>query len=326
MRNKIFFSPNIFIASLLVITFSSNAAENRWIRLQSTHFEMYSSAGPRTARDTIREFEQVRGFFIQAFGGQPAKPLPVRLVAFSSSKEFEPYRLNEFATAYYHQTGDRDYIVMSHAGADTFQVAVHEYVHLLVKHSGLNFPPWLNEGLAELYSTLRPLADKILVGDLIPARHRALLEGKWVPLSVIVAAGQDSPYYNEKDKAGSLYNEGWALTHMLNFQDEYRPKFGQLMHAISGGKESATALQEVYGRTVAWIENDLQAYLRGSSFKGGLVSAKLDKVSDETPAEALTDFDTRLMLADLLERPGKEAAHQAALEQLIEQDPKRPEP
>ncbi|MGA2590578.1 MAG: hypothetical protein ABSH32_11720 [Bryobacteraceae bacterium] len=115
--------------------------------------------------------------------------MPVRLVVFGSQKEYEPYRINEFATAYYHQIADRDYIVMSHGGADTFPIAVHEYVHLLVRHFGLKLPPWLNEGLAELYSTLKPMGGKILVGDLIPGRQRALLQDRWVLLAVIFTIG-----------------------------------------------------------------------------------------------------------------------------------------
>jgi len=304
----------------------SSAAELRWIRLQSPNFELYSSAGARSARDTLREFEQVRGFFIQAFGGPPAKAVPVRLAAFGSAREYEPYRINEFATAFYHQAAGRDYIVMSHGGADTFPIAVHEYVHLLVRHSELKLPPWLNEGLAELYSTLRPLGDKILVGDLIPGRHRALLEDKWVPLPVILAAGHDSPYYNEKNKAGSLYNEGWALTHMLYFRTEYRGKFGEFMRTVSGGTDSAAALQQVYGRTVVQIEKDLQAYLRGSSFQGALVSAKLEKTAAEIPTEPLDEFGASIVMTDLMDRPGNGDAQRAALERLTQMDPKRPEP
>ena len=200
----------LLVATLLLTTPLS--AENKWIRLPSANFEMYTSANPRAARDTVREFEQVRGFFLQAFGGPPAKPVPVRLVAFGSASEYLPYRPNEFASAFYHPGADRDYIVMGHAGADVFPTAVHEYVHLLVRHANLTFPPWLNEGVAELYSTLRPLGNKILVGDLIAGRHRALLQDKWVPLATILSADHNSPYYNEKNKAGSLYNEGWALT------------------------------------------------------------------------------------------------------------------
>jgi tetratricopeptide (TPR) repeat protein len=177
-----------------------------------------------------------------------------------------------------------------------------------------------------MYSTLKPYGGKILVGDLIPGRHRALLEDKWVQLEIILAADQSSPYYNEKAKASSLYNEGWALTHMLCFRNDYRPKFGQLLRTISEGKDSAVAFSELYGKTVGQIEKDLQAYLRGSTFQGSLVTAKLDNTSADIPAEPLADFDTGLMLADLAYRPGKEAEHQAAMQKLIAQDPKRPEP
>ncbi|HEX8984959.1 MAG TPA: hypothetical protein VF767_06005, partial [Bryobacteraceae bacterium] len=225
---------------VLVFTFPEylDGAESQWIRLRTANFEMYSSASPRTARDVVQDFEQVRAFFLPVIGKVADKSTPVRLVAFRSEKEFAPYRPNEFAVAYYQPTADLDYIVMSRSGSDIFPIAVHEYVHLLARHSGLKLPPWLNEGIAELYSTLRPMGDKILVGSLIPGRHQALLEEKWVPLATILAADQDSPYYNERSKAGSLYNEGWALTHMLYFRAEYRPKLGELLRRVSAGEES----------------------------------------------------------------------------------------
>jgi tetratricopeptide (TPR) repeat protein len=316
------------IALLLAALFAPvcNSAESHWIRLHSANFELYTSAGVRNARDTLKEFERVRSFFLQALGGPVAKPLPVRLVAFSNAKEYEPYRPNEFATAYYHETLERDYIVMSHGGADTFPVAVHEYVHLLVRHAGMKLPPWLNEGIAELYSTLKPIGDKVLVGDLIPGRHQALLREKWAPLDVILAADHNSPYYNEKNKAGSLYNEGWALTHMLFFREEYRPKFSQFIRAVDTATPSAEALKQVYGRSVAQVDKDLQAYLRGTSFRGGLVPAKFEKNTDELPAEPLAEFDVNLMFADLTSQPGKDKSVQAKLEELIKLDAKRPEP
>jgi Flp pilus assembly protein TadD len=326
--NGRFRGEGIATAFMLAALFApaSNTAEARWIRLHSPNFELYSSAGVRNARDTLKEFERVRSFFLQALGGPVAKPSPVRLVTFNSTKEYEPFRPNEFAIAYYHEMAQRDYIVMSHGGADTFPVAVHEYVHLLVRHAGMKLPPWLNEGIAELYSTLKPVADKILVGDLIPGRHRALLQEKWVPLEVILAADHNSPYYNEKKQAGSLYNEGWALTHMLFFREEYRPKFTQFIAAVASGVPSADALAKVYGRSVKQVDQDLQAYLRGTSFRGALVPAKFDKNTDDLVAEPLAEFDIELMFADLSSGPGKEKILQAKLEQLTKQDPKRPEP
>src|SRR5258708_11791832 len=159
---------------LLLCAGIAGAAEPRWTRIESTIFEILSRVGERSTRETLRHFGQWRPFCVQAWLGGNAKPFPVRIVAFGSKKEYEPYRINEFAAAYYHPGVERDYIVLSEAGSETFPVAVHEYMHLVVRHAELKFPPWMNEGFAELYSTLNPMGDKVLVGSLVEGRRQAL--------------------------------------------------------------------------------------------------------------------------------------------------------
>jgi Tfp pilus assembly protein PilF len=301
-------------------------SESKWIRMQSANFQAYSSAGERDTRDALRYFEQVRDFFLQTNKREPAHPVPVYVVIFGSEKEYAPYRFNEFAIAYYFGGADRDYIVLGRTGEQAAQIAVHEYVHLVARHAGLKFPPWLNEGIAELYSTVRMQGDKALVGDLIPGRLQALFSEKWVPLSVILSAGPDSPYYNEKNKAGSLYNEGWGLVHMLQLSPEYVAKFPAFLNTVQSGVDSAAALEKVYGKTVAAVEKDLQTYIRGNQFYGRLFPVKLSTSTEKFPATPAPMFDVRLALADLTNRPGKEPETRKTLEDLAREDPTRPEP
>lgn len=306
-----------------LLGFGLYAAEARWIRLRSAHFEMYTTASERDARETLKYFEQVQSFFQQGMGRIPGT---VRIVAFHSRKEYEPYKLNNFATAFYHGTDTTDEIVLSEAGGDVFPVAVHEYVHLVTKHMGMRLPPWLNEGMAELYSTLKPMGDRVLVGTLIEGRHQALLRDKWVPLEVIVKADMNSPYYNERDQAGSLYNEGWALTHMLVLTNGYRPGFAKFLEMVNAGTPTEEALHKVYGKTIGQVDKELQAYLRGTHFQGAYFAQKLEKASDEITAVPAPAFDVKLVLADLLNRPGREKETREAFERLAAEDPKRPEP
>lgn len=301
-------------------------SQSKWIRMQSPNFEVYSSAGERDTRDVLRDFERVRDFFLQVNQREPSKPVPVYIVVFGSEKEYAPYRFNEFATAYYFGGADRDYIVLGRTGEQAAHIAVHEYVHLVARHAGLKFPPWLNEGVAELYSTLRMQGDKALIGDLIPGRLQALFSEKWVPLSVILAAGPDSPYYNEKNKAGSLYNEGWALVHMLELSPEYLSNFSEFLNTVQGGMDSAAALEKVYGKPVSVVEKDLQAYIRGNQFYGRLFPVKLATAKENSPATPAPMLDVKLALADLTNRPGKEAETRKTLEELAREDPRRPEP
>lgn len=317
---------NAAICLFALVALAPSYAETRWIRVQSPNFDMYTSASERTARDTLQQFEQVRAFFLSSLSKSKEKPAPVRIVAFNSLKEYEPYRFNEVAIAYYHPGTEHDTIVMSHAGSETFPTAIHEYVHLVIHESGFRLPTWLNEGLADFYSTLHPVGGKIMIGDLIPGRYQALLRDKWVPLPVILAADQHSPYYNEKNKAGALYDESWALVHMLVLSPEYRPKWEQFMLAMVKGEESVQALTSTYGKPLGEIQRDLQDYLHGDRFRALIVNTKLEKENLELAPQPVPDLDLKVVLLDLADQPGKEEQTLKTLQDLVAEQPNRPEP
>lgn len=301
-------------------------AQSKWIRMQTPDFEVFSQASEADTRKTLQYFERVRSFFLLFTGHAPLNPLPVQIVIFKSAKEYEPYKAREFAIAYYAGGTDRDYIVMGKTGEQTAQAATHEYVHLVARHAGLNWPPWLNEGMAELYGTLHSLGgDDLEFGSAIPGRVLALRQEKWVPLATILTADQESPYYNESSKAGNLYNEGWALVQFLATSKEYRPGFADVTEAVHAGKPSIEVLETVYKRPLAKIEEDLKFYLSSGSFMRLVTKLKLDPVREKAVAEPANMFDVRLALANLPGPSGK-AEQKVRLEELSREDPKRPEP
>ncbi|HEY3444496.1 MAG TPA: hypothetical protein VGK29_27340 [Paludibaculum sp.] len=301
------------------------AADPRWIRIQSQHFEVYSSAGERATRDTIKYFEQVRQFFADGFGLDGKVTQPVRIVIFGSKREYEPYRMNEFATAYYRPGAERDYIVLSEAGLSSYPTATHEYVHLIANHAGMKLPPWLNEGLAELYSTIKPQGSKMLIGSLIEGRQHSLLQDRWVPLGTICGADRESAYYNEKDKAGALYNEGWALTHMLALSPEYRQGFQGFVLAIMAGLDTEGAMMKAYSRTIKRMDSEVQAYIRRDVFQAVLLPMKLAKIEAELAAEPASRFAVRMTLAELSDRPDKAKDVAVMLQELAKDYPEQHE-
>src|SRR5258708_5375062 len=129
------------------------SADPRWIRMSSSDFEVLSTARESDTRGVLEHFERVGDFFAQgkslAQGGvKPASGEPLHIIVFGSPKEFEPYRPNETASAFYRQTEAGDYIVLGGSRDDAYPVAVHEYTHWIVQRSGMRLPPWLNEGIA----------------------------------------------------------------------------------------------------------------------------------------------------------------------------------
>lgn len=282
---------------------ASLRAEDKWIKLSTPHFEMFTPNSEKRAKETLQQFEQVRAFFRQA----TSKPIEsstaetrVRIVAFRGEKDYKPYRMNEGAAAFYLKTESHDYIVMGDVEEAHFMAAAHEYTHLVVEHAGFKFPVWLNEGLADVYSTLEAHGDKTMVGRPIEGRVQVLGQTKWLELPALFSVGRDSPYYNEKDKMTVFYAESWLLTHMLMLSATYGPKFPEFLAAVNRGTGTEAALLSVYGMDAHAVMGDLRHYMTGNTVRVSLVNVKFEKLDLETEVAAADDLELRLTLADLL--------------------------
>jgi len=278
---------------------AASAGQDPWIKITSTNFVLYTTASDGVGRALIRHFEQVRGFFGQAFGESRPNAKPACIIAFGHEKEFEPYRFNESAAAYFHSGFSHDFIVMSSGSIEQYPVAVHEFTHMMVHEGGREFPPWFNEGLAELYSNLRPMGNRIMAGQDIPGRMMSLYRQEWIPLAALLAVDHNSPHYNEKTKAGIFYAESWEFVRMLFLHPAYRPRLDALDAALRRGG-SAADLEAAYHKSLGEIEADLKSYFRGGEAYAMEYNIQLPKAADAPEVETGAGMDARLALAELL--------------------------
>jgi tetratricopeptide (TPR) repeat protein len=312
---------------LFVPVLSFAADEPLWTKITTKNFELYTTAGEKNGRETIQRFEQVRGFFAQSMNRDRPTDKPVRIIAFRSKKEYEPYRPREGTTAYYLPGQDRDLIVIGDAKDEqAYPVVVHEYVHLLVRHSGLEPPVWLNEGIAEVYSTLQPYAGQVAVGAVPAGRYHVLRNSKWLDLGTLLSVTHDSPHYNEKDRAGVFYSQSWALYHMLYFSEEYRPKFLDFLKSLGTGVPEAHIFQEVYGKSLGQVTRDLRFYINGDRMRVVLFDVKLEKSAEQPETEPAPPLEVGVLLAEVLTSLRKGGEARKMLEELAKQHPKEPGP
>jgi tetratricopeptide (TPR) repeat protein len=296
MMNAMVRRAAIFLLALLC---APAAGHDPWTKIDSANFELYTTAGERAGRDLARHFEQVRSFFLQAFGTGLPNAKPIRIVAFRNEKEYEPYRPSEFATAFFQPGDQHDFIIMSGASRDNYHVAVHEFTHLMVHQGGASYPVWLNEGLAELFSNLEPVGAKIKVGQDIPSRMISLRMEPWIPLATLLTVNRNSPIYNEKSKASMFYAESWELVHMLFLSPEYSPQL-KAMSAALRQSDAATAFEAAYHKSIPQIEADLRQYLSGTTIKVFLFGVQLPKSVDAPEIAPGSALPARVALAELL--------------------------
>jgi tetratricopeptide (TPR) repeat protein len=308
---------------LLVSVLPDLSGAEHWIRLSTPHFEMYTTNNVKQATAALKVFEQVRYFFLQNSHSKTVPDTPVRIIAFRSEKEYQPYRYNEGAFAYYLRSRQMDYIVMQDISPEHYQAAMHEYTHLIVEHLGMKLPVWLNEGLADVFSTLEARGNQALVGRPLEGRIVSLMNQRWLDLNALFAVGQDSPYYNESEKMSVFYSESWALTHMLDLGNGYNSGFSRFLTAINAGHPAAEALQSAYGKSLAQVDQDLHAYIKQTSMRGAIFDIKLDKAELEAEASEPSELAVDLALAELLASQRKSGAE--ALDRLTKLAASHPE-
>ncbi|MGI8635461.1 MAG: tetratricopeptide repeat protein, partial [Segetibacter sp.] len=283
---------------------------------------MYTTNDADHATAALQVFEQVRSFFGQSNQAASVPDLPVKIIAFRSEGEYARYRLNPGAFAYYLHNYKHDYIVMQDINPEHYPAVIHEYTHLIVEHSGWKLPLWLNEGWAEVYSSLQSQGNQVVVGRVPVGRLADLRAGDWLSLQTILAVDHKSPYYQQPDKMRLFYAQSWALCHMLMLSPAYKPKFLSFVAAVSAGRPAADCFSAIYGKTLDQVQGDLTEYIGRAAQQTELLDVQLSSSESQPAVSPLSSFDRDLALSDLLGASAQTAGEaRSLLTQLSKEQP-----
>ena len=78
-------------------------------------------------------------------------------------------------------------------------MAAHEYAHLVMHAAGVHLPPWLGEGLADVFSTIQITRCSAQIGGEPFGRTRVLHSQAWLPLEILLSLPPDSPIRKGSD-------------------------------------------------------------------------------------------------------------------------------
>jgi hypothetical protein len=288
---------------LLIAAFSLSHlyAAGRIAVYESTHFELITDGSKPRAQQIVGQFERVRSFLNQVMPLEDPLLKPL-IVVFGSGRDFREYAPNEVAAAYYAPIPQRDIIAIGAPGAgDDQRISVHEYLHLLMRYTGSDLPLWMQEGIAELYSTIQPHGKQIQVGAPV-VNHLHLLQNEWMELDQVVNVDPNSPVYNRRAHAGTFYASSWALVHMLHLGSNYKAGYTKFVAAAASGQRAEQALLAVYGKTLKQVDADLHRYVRERRLNTLIFDLRFDRSSDQIPPRDANAYEwdlarTYLMIA-----------------------------
>jgi tetratricopeptide (TPR) repeat protein len=243
----------------------------------------------------------------------------VRVVEFRSDKEYEEYRLRSTADAYYVTDGNRDYIIMAALPAKAFGTAAHEYTHYVLHTSGLKLPTWLNEGLAEFFSTVRLSEGAYQLGGDLPARTKTLRGITWLPLDKLFEFTTEASLPDTRKRAQIFYAESWALSDMLIASAPYAAHFQELVSELSASSNAAQAFRKVYNKSLDEVMAELVKWA-GKSHASRVVLSQ-PPGSEVQQSYELSSLEARSLLAQVSLISGHIEQARIRYEELLGDDP-----
>jgi hypothetical protein len=310
------------LTSLLPLA-SSFAADTKLVKAVSDHFELYTTDNEAAATAALNHFETVRGYLVGVTGGHDPFTAPVRIVGFKTPGEFSSHQPAGVSAgkAFSEANAERVTIALAGLKPEMYQYGEREYVKLLLDRTNPKMAYWLRLGLTELYCTLRLADSGHLVIGIAPTREFHVTTMPELDLRTFFALKEGGvtdkgaeDFYAQapnsalkgKDSLGSIEANlttdyqgiAWQLTHMLMFQDEYRPKFGAFVGAIAGGENTDAVVQRIYGKSVSGLTGDLAIYYKMPTHKSGGVNFQLPKPVTPQIGE-LSAADSAVILAQL---------------------------
>ena len=284
----------------------------------------------RRADFVLARFRDAVGPILPAATRPPSKPTTV--IIFPRRSQLAPFGMRESSGGYY-EAGlfvggmTSNYILLTATQGD-FDVAYHEYVHLIVHQHVERAPAWFHEGLAEFFRTFAVEADGTGVIGTAPDGHVERLRAQsLLPLATLLEAGFDSPLYQEHDRASVLYAQSWLLVHYLVLGNQSR-RSGQLMPLVAqliAGATPEQASMAAFGVSLAALERELKAYLAGGVFpRQALPQPPARALASSPPVRAVPEAEAHTVLGEVLLTMGRLESAQDAFVAALAADPRFP--
>ena len=278
-----------------------------WLRIASRHFKLLTNAGERNGRQLLERLETVRHVFGESIGGH-ARALPVYVFQFASEREFRRFEPKPAVRGFHQGAADRDYIAILGSGEEALRAVRHEYMHLLLGHGSATLPMWLEEGTAELYSTVELRPSGAVFGSPVRSHVGALASFKWIEGDTFFAATRNSPLLEHGNFAGVFYAQAWALAHMLNFSPAWRRNMPRFVESLDQGTPALPAFEPAFGLAPERALAELRNYIRGARFATAVVPIPPRPPDADSPAEQVTGESIQLAHVELLLALGRTQA------------------
>lgn len=271
-------------------------------QLSSPHLTLATDLSAPEARAALRAFEAAwaldEEFVLPSNQPRSGRVDVVLLCDEADYRALAPPPLRDHG-GYYRERGvDRDaspLVVLRRWPSDTtddlrrrFQ---HELTHRAVGHHFPGAPPWLNEGLAEFYSTMRVDGGQVIIG----APPRPGSSPALPTVEELLAA--DFVTFQAPARRAAFYRAAWALVHFLKHGSrDNGQRFVDFENFVAAGHPVEAAWKRYFGHLVlAQLDRDLGASVARPTLSAIRVPASVTAATTINGERALSEEEVFLL-------------------------------
>ena len=287
---------------------------------------------PAALRDVARRLEQFRIALASVVSdARRPLPLPTLVYVFASRAAIQPFLpLRDGRPAalrgYFHRDADQYALAMSmDEDEESASIVFHEYTHLLVQRAR-TLPIWLNEGLAEYFSTFALASRGRSARDRPPDPQARAAAAPAIPAALRTARGRRFVGAVRRRRAPLDFLRGGVGADA--FPDAGSAgRTGADQSVWRGGRRRACARSGVSGCVRRHASGVRAAASRGTCRARRSDRAPIRSPHASTPSasgrrERCLQGEADAWLGDLQRRIGRQAEGAARIERAIAQDPK----
>ena len=326
-----------FVIGFAAISLQANTvqAKDKWINLSTKNFNIISNADEGGSRKLALKLEQFHYVFSKLFNLPLTRRIPTTVMVFRNDGSFRPFKplyngKPANLAGYFQPSQDENIIALDISANEQRPLSVifHEYTHLVTSETRREWPLWLKEGLAEVYSSFEVDDNKATLGNPI-SRHVFLLrDNKFIPLETLFGARHDSSIYNEREKQGIFYAQSWALCHYLMFGDKNlrRPQMVEFVNLIEQGAAADKAFAQAFKADYKEIEKQLRHYVGNNLYTINVHTLESTEGAKEIDVRAISEGEAQFYLGNLLARTNRLDEAENFFNQAVAEEPDLPRP
>lgn len=264
--------------------------ERAWLEVRSEHFVIASALSEERTLALAQELESFRAAVDMLTGAvDAADPIPTKIYLLPRAERALGF--DGMITGYFRPGMRANYALMiPERDSGSARVLKHEYTHYLVgNRDQRRYPLWIEEGLAEVFSTLTVDGAVLEYGRASEGRANSLVYYPWLPFEDVIA---------ERDTLGMKRNEGamfyaqsWLLVHYLMIGRtgaRFSVDAAEYVRRLASGESALEAFEAVFCLDGGSLDRELKAYSRRLGYY---------RFSLKTPV-ATSDFATRELPRD----------------------------